>query len=346
MEKHVLNKGLPGVRCSRRYLMVSMFQSVLQFQFVLATSARKMLIYTSRRALSIDSCDDGVHAKQNLGGIKNLQDYYHDRKKKVSLGRTIWFPKRRFRAKKEPYRNQFQEMVEGECNSHRTIWFPKQHFLAKNEPYGNQISTGIVDAHPGPVFQEIRVNRCCARQTSSIPHIIEKVIEEKHVCVYVCIYIYMASALALSCASQAKCTTSLQQHNPIIRVYKTHLRGFWSSLIYIYICMYIYIHTHIYSMYIGRVHILHSFPEYVSWCQPKHFFTARHSARDGPTGPSLFPISGWCCAANALKTSPYISIYHIIYPHSVSMIGKKLVRMKQQQAQESIGINRNNLRNR
>ena len=66
--------------------MVSMFHSVLQFQFVLATSARKMLIYTSRRALSIDSCDDGVHAKQNLGGIKNLQDYYHDRKKKVSFG--------------------------------------------------------------------------------------------------------------------------------------------------------------------------------------------------------------------------------------------------------------------
>ena len=44
--------------------MVSMFHSVLQFQFVLATSARKMLIYTSREALSIDSRDEGVHAKQ------------------------------------------------------------------------------------------------------------------------------------------------------------------------------------------------------------------------------------------------------------------------------------------
>ena len=60
--------------------MVSMFQSVLQFQFVLATSARKMHFCTSRKALSIDFRDEGVHAKQNLGGIKNLQDYYHDRK--------------------------------------------------------------------------------------------------------------------------------------------------------------------------------------------------------------------------------------------------------------------------
>ena len=64
--------------------MVSMFHSVLRFQFVLATSARNMLIYTSRKALSIDSRDEGVHAKQNLGGIKNLQNY--DRKEKVSFG--------------------------------------------------------------------------------------------------------------------------------------------------------------------------------------------------------------------------------------------------------------------
>ena len=46
-----------------------MFQSVLQFQFVLATSARKMHFCTSRKALSIDFRDEGVHAKQNLGGI-------------------------------------------------------------------------------------------------------------------------------------------------------------------------------------------------------------------------------------------------------------------------------------
>ena len=65
--------------------MVSMFHSVLRFQFVLATSARNMLIYTSRKALSIDSRDEGVHAKQNLGGIKNLQDYYHDREKSQFL---------------------------------------------------------------------------------------------------------------------------------------------------------------------------------------------------------------------------------------------------------------------
>ena len=63
-----------------------MFHSVLQFQFVLATSARNMLIYTSREALSIDSRDEGVHAKQILGGIKSLQDYYHDRKRKFSFG--------------------------------------------------------------------------------------------------------------------------------------------------------------------------------------------------------------------------------------------------------------------
>ena len=48
------------------------------------------------------------------------------------------------------------------------------------------------------------------------------------------ILIYLAPALALSCASQAKRTTNLQQHTPIIRLYKikTPLRGFWSSLIY------------------------------------------------------------------------------------------------------------------
>ena len=66
--------------------MVSMFHSVLQFQFILPTSTRKILIYTSRKALSIDSRDEGVHAKQNRGGIKSLQDYYHDRKRKFSCG--------------------------------------------------------------------------------------------------------------------------------------------------------------------------------------------------------------------------------------------------------------------
>ena len=66
--------------------MVSMFHSVLQFEFILATSARKMLVYPSRKALSIDSGDEGVHAKQKLGRIKNLQDYYHDRKRKLSFG--------------------------------------------------------------------------------------------------------------------------------------------------------------------------------------------------------------------------------------------------------------------
>ena len=71
------------------------------------------------------------------------------------------------------------------------IGFPKRRFRAKNAPYRNQISRGMVDACPGPVFQEIRVNRCCARQTSSIPHIIEKVIEEKHVCVCMYVYIYI-----------------------------------------------------------------------------------------------------------------------------------------------------------
>ena len=42
----------------------------------------------------------------------------------------------------------------------------------------------------------------------------------------------LAPALALPCASQAKRTTNLQQHTPIICLYKTPLRGFWPSLIY------------------------------------------------------------------------------------------------------------------
>ena len=44
------------------------------------------------------------------------------------------------------------------------------------------------------------------------------------------------AALALSCASQAKRTTNLQQHTPFIRLYKTPLGGFdRHSYIYIYI---------------------------------------------------------------------------------------------------------------
>ena len=39
---------------------------------------------------------------------------------------------------------------------------------------------------------------------------------------------------ARPCGSQAKRTTNLQQHTPIIRLYKTPLRGFWSSLSHSY----------------------------------------------------------------------------------------------------------------
>ena len=40
---------------------------------------------TSREARLFDSRDEGVDRKQNLGGSKYLQDYFHDRKKKFSF---------------------------------------------------------------------------------------------------------------------------------------------------------------------------------------------------------------------------------------------------------------------
>ena len=45
----VFNKGLPGACCSRKYLMVSVFHSALQFQLIVTTSARKIRILHGKR---------------------------------------------------------------------------------------------------------------------------------------------------------------------------------------------------------------------------------------------------------------------------------------------------------
>ena len=44
---------------------------------------------TSREVSLFVSSDEGVDARQNLVGIKHIQDCYHDRKRKMSFGVLI-----------------------------------------------------------------------------------------------------------------------------------------------------------------------------------------------------------------------------------------------------------------